>query len=218
MDQAELGILLSGRNGVATSARAERLVWAGCLSSQKEALYQFFLSITWTFICLMKSPSVFRFLCARPWAGCWDMGMTTTRFLPLGAWEEAVLTDNCPMAGAMESKARDALASREGQSNQTELSNGPLLSISCSNDTVPSPSACLGIKNGAVNISVRSQRVSKLPQMGSSLRNFLTYRPVFLKAAEGWMLCSQGGGHGEGQGEQLWISFCSWCLLRRGHS
>lgn len=48
----------------------------------------------------------------------------------LGVWEEAVLTDNCPMAGAMESEAQDALAFREGQSDQTELSNGPLLSSS----------------------------------------------------------------------------------------
>lgn len=57
----------------------------------------------------------------------------------LGVWEEAVLTDNCPMAGAMQSEAPDPLASREGRSNQTELSNWPLLSISCNNDTVPSP-------------------------------------------------------------------------------
>lgn len=41
----------------------------------------------------------------------------------VGVWEEAVLTDNCPMAGDMESEAQDALASREGQSNQTEFSN-----------------------------------------------------------------------------------------------
>lgn len=47
------------------------------------------------------------------------MDMTTTCiFLLESFWVEAVLTDNCSMAGAMESEAQDALASREGRSNE----------------------------------------------------------------------------------------------------
>lgn len=41
----------------------------------------------------------------------------------LGVWEGAILTDNCPVAGAMEREAQDDLASREMQSNQAGLSN-----------------------------------------------------------------------------------------------
>lgn len=41
----------------------------------------------------------------------------------MGAWEVPVLTENCPVAGAMEREAQGALASREGQTDQTGLSN-----------------------------------------------------------------------------------------------
>lgn len=41
----------------------------------------------------------------------------------LGAWEVPVLTENCPVAGAMEREAQGALASGEGQTDQTRLSN-----------------------------------------------------------------------------------------------
>lgn len=41
----------------------------------------------------------------------------------LGAWEVPVLTENCPVAGAMEREAQGALASREGPTDQTGLSN-----------------------------------------------------------------------------------------------
>lgn len=34
-----------------------------------------------------------------------------------------MLTENCPVAGAMEREAQGALASREGQTDQTGLSN-----------------------------------------------------------------------------------------------
>lgn len=70
-----------------------------------------------------------RFLFPMCQALCWMLGCGYDHnLLPLfggslGTWEVSVLTGNCAVAGVMEREALGALASREGQTNQTGFSN-----------------------------------------------------------------------------------------------
>lgn len=101
----------------------------GCLSSQKEALASSIPSVNHLDFQLLDKRITKCFLfpvCqALGWVlgyGC-DLDLLLSSGGSLGVWEEAVLTSNCPMAGAVEREAQDALASRERQPNQAGLSN-----------------------------------------------------------------------------------------------